>query len=143
MVLDSVTNVPSLGGPCAHITLERLAAEALTAQDFAAALKYVDRRIRVAPPPAAHCFVLRAEAAWRLGLSEAALADLEQALVVDPSDVGANRRMLSWAADDRRRAAAAQLMCREANPAILRAAIAELRRAGAGIGRPAVFSTMT
>ncbi|MCP3476622.1 glycosyltransferase [Bradyrhizobium sp. CCGUVB1N3] len=130
MVRDSVTNVPSLGGPCAHITLERLAAEALTAQDFAAALKYVDRRIRVAPPPAAHCFVLRAEAAWRLGLSEAALADLEQALVVDPSDVGANRRMLSWAADDRRRAAAAQLMCREANPAILRAAIAELRRAG-------------
>ncbi|MBB4366818.1 GT2 family glycosyltransferase [Bradyrhizobium sp. CIR18] len=130
MVLNGVIDVPSPAGPRAHIALERLAAEALTAQDFATALKYADRRIRVAPPPAAHCFVLRAEAAWGLGLSEAALFDLARALLVDPSDVGANRRMLAWAADDRRLAAATQLICREGNPAILRAAIAELRRVG-------------
>ncbi|WP_244429408.1 MULTISPECIES: glycosyltransferase [Bradyrhizobium] len=117
-------------GPHAHIALERLAAEALTRREFATALKYADRRIRVSPPPAAHCFVLRAEAAWGLGLTEAALSDLARARRVDPFDVGANRRMLAWAADERRLAAAAQLICREGSPAILRAAIAELRRAG-------------
>lgn len=127
---DATFEVPSLVGPRSHIALERLSAEALTAQDFVAALKYADRRIRVAPPPAAHCFVLRAEAAWRLGLEEVALADLGQALLIDPSDVGANRRMLAWATDNRRRAAAAQLIPREGNPTILRAAIAELRHAG-------------
>ena len=130
MFLDAATDVSSLVGPRAHIALERFAAEALTAQDFGTALKYADRRVRIAPPPAAHCFVLRAEAAWRLGLEEAALADLANALLIDPSDVGANRRMLAWAADDRRRAAAARLIVREGNPAILRTAIAELRRAG-------------
>ncbi|WP_081493944.1 hypothetical protein [Bradyrhizobium yuanmingense] len=121
-----VRDVPSLVGPRSHIALERLATEALTAQDFDAALRYADRRIRIVPPPAAHCFVLRAEAAWRLGFEEAALADLAEALLVDPSDVGANRRMLAWAAGDRQRAAAARLICGEGNPAILRAAIAEL-----------------
>ncbi|MGL3110388.1 tetratricopeptide repeat protein [Bradyrhizobium sp. BR 1432] len=125
-----IPDVSFLVGPHAHIALERLAAEALTTQEFATALKYADRRIRVSPPPAAHCFVLRAEAAWRLGLNEAALSDLARALLVDPYDVGANRRMLAWAVDERRLAAAAQLIRREGNPAILRAAIAELRRAG-------------
>ncbi|MBR1031989.1 glycosyltransferase family 2 protein [Bradyrhizobium liaoningense] len=123
-------DVSLLVGPHAHIALERLAAEALTTQEFATAHKYADRRIRVSPPPAAHCFVLRAEAAWRLGLTEAALSDLARARLVDPYDVGANRRMLAWAADERRLGAAAQLICREGNLAILRAAIAELRRAG-------------
>jgi O-antigen biosynthesis protein len=113
-----------------HTTLERLAAQALIARDFPAAFKYADRRCRVGPPPAAHCFVLRAEANWKLERKEAALADLAEALRVDPSDLGANRRMLAWATDDRRRTAAANLVSRDSNPAILRAAIAELRRAG-------------
>jgi GT2 family glycosyltransferase len=130
MVLGTVIDAPALVGPRSHIALERLAAQALTAQDFVAAFKYADRRCRVRPPPAAHCFVLRAEATWRLGRGEAALADLAEALLVDPSDVGANRRMLAWATDDRRRAAAANLMACDGNPATLRAAIAELRRAG-------------
>ncbi|MCA6107126.1 glycosyltransferase [Bradyrhizobium cenepequi] len=130
MVLGTVTDAPALVGSRSHIALERLAAQALTAQDFAAAFKYADRRCRVEPPPAAHCFVLRAEANWKLGRGETALADLTEALLVDPSDVGANRRMLAWASDDRRRAAAANLISRDGNPAILRAAIAELRRAG-------------
>jgi O-antigen biosynthesis protein len=130
MVVEAVTDVLSCAGVHSHLALERRAAEALSARDFTAALKYADRRIRIAPPPAAHCFVLHAEAAWRLGLEETALNDLEQALLVDPSDVGANRRMLAWATDDRRPVAAARLISRAGNPAILRAAITELRRAG-------------
>src|SRR6201991_1033433 len=121
---------PLLVGSRSHITLERLAAQALTAQDFPAAFKYADRRCRVGPPSAAHCFVLRAEANWKLDRKEAALADLAEALRVDPSDLGANRRSLPWATDDRRRTAAANLISRDGNPAILRAAIAELRRTG-------------
>ncbi|MCA1453662.1 glycosyltransferase [Bradyrhizobium sp. BRP22] len=130
MVLDTVIDAPAPVGPRSHIALERLAAQALTAEDFVAAFKYADRRCRVEPPPAAHCFVLRAEANWKLGRGEAALADLTEALLVDPSDVGANRRMLAWATDDRRRVAAANLISRDGNPAVLRAAITELRRAG-------------
>jgi hypothetical protein len=38
--------------------------------------------------------------------------------------------MLTWAADDRRRTAARSLIGRDSDPAVLRAAIAELRRAG-------------
>ncbi len=128
MVLGS--DRPLHVGYRSHTTLERLAAQALTAQDFPAAFKYADRRCRVGPPSAAHCFVLRAEANWRLERKEAALADLAEALRVDPSDLGANRRMLTWATDDRRRTAAVNLISRDGNPAILRAAIAELRRAG-------------
>jgi O-antigen biosynthesis protein len=128
MVLGS--DRPLLVGYRSHTMLERLAAQALTAQDFPAAFKYADRRCRVGPPSAAHCFVLRAEANWRLDRKEAALADLAEALRVDPSDLGANRRMLTWATDNRRRTAAANLISRDGNPAILRAAIAELRRAG-------------
>jgi GT2 family glycosyltransferase len=130
MILGTVVDAPALVGLRSHIALERSAAQALTAQDFIAAFKYADRRCRVGPPPAAHCFVLRAEATWRLGRREAALADLAEALLVDPSDVGANRRMFAWATDDRRRGAAANLIARDGNPATLRAAIAELRRAG-------------
>jgi GT2 family glycosyltransferase len=128
MVLGSAP--PLLVGSRSHTTLERLAAQALTARDFPAAFKYADRRCRVGPPSAAHCFVLRAEANWRLERKEAALADLAEALRVDPSDLGANRRMLTWATDGRRRTAAANLISRDGNPAILQAAIAELRRAG-------------
>src|ERR1700754_313888 len=110
MVLSTVLDAPALAGPRSHVALERSAAQALTAQDFVTAFKYADRRCRVEPPPAAHCFVLRAEANWKLGRAEAALADLTEALLVDPSDVGANRRMLAWATDDRRRVAATNLI---------------------------------
>jgi GT2 family glycosyltransferase len=130
MVVSTVLDAPALAGPRSHVALERLAAQALTAEDFVTAFKYADRRCRVEPPPAAHCFVLRGEANWKLGRTEAALADLTEALLVDPSDVGANRRMLAWATDDRQRVAAANLISRDGHPAILRAAIAELRRAG-------------
>jgi GT2 family glycosyltransferase len=130
MVLGTVSDRPAHIGSRPHVVLERLAAQALTAQDFLAAFKYADRRCRVGPPSAAHCYVLRAEANWKLERKEAALADLAEALVVDPSDLDANRRMLTWATGEPRRTAAANLIGRDSNAAILRAAIDELRRAG-------------
>jgi hypothetical protein len=130
MVLGTVSDTQARAGFRSHVMLERMAAQALKAQDFLAAFKYADRRCRVGPPSAAHCFVLRAEANWKLERREAALADLAEALLVDPSDLAANRRMLTWATGDRRRTAAANLIGRDNNKTILRAAIEELRRAG-------------
>jgi GT2 family glycosyltransferase len=130
MDLGTVSDTQTRVGFCSHVMLERMAAEALKVQDFSAAFKYADRRCRVGPPSAAHCFVLRAEANWKLERREAALADLAEALLVDPSDLAANRRMLTWATGDQRRTAAANLIGRDNNKTILRAAIEELRRAG-------------
>ena len=101
MVLGPVTDNQERVGFSSHVMLERMAAQALTAKDYFAAFKYADRRCRVDPSSAAHCFVLRAEANWRLERKEAAMADLAEALLVDPSDLAANRRMLAWAIDDR------------------------------------------
>ncbi len=130
MVFGPVTDDQERAGPSTHVMLERMAAQALTAKDYLAAFKYADRHCRINPSSAAHCFVLRAEANWRLERKEAAMADLAEALLVDPSDLAANRRMLAWATDDRRRTAAASLIGRDSNPAVLRLAIEELRRAG-------------
>lgn len=129
MILRTASDTQAPAGFGSPVKLERMAAQAIRDQDFLAAFKYADRRCRVGPS-AAHCFVLRAEANWRLERSDAALADLAEALLVDPSDLAANRRMLAWATGDRRRSAAASLIGRDSNPAILRAAIEELRRAG-------------
>jgi GT2 family glycosyltransferase len=113
-----------------HLMLERRAALALTAEDFLTAFAYADRRCRIGPPPTSHCFVLRAQAAWRLGRHDAALDDLIEALEIDPADVPANRRMLAWGKDDLRARAAARLITHEQEPAILRNAIAALRESG-------------
>lgn len=119
-----------LARPAHHLHLERLAAKALAAEDFADALKFADRRCRIAPPPQAHCFVLRAEAAWRLGQHADALADLETAIAIAPDDLGANRRLLSWTDGERRRRAATELLAHDTSPANLRAAIAVLQLGG-------------
>jgi GT2 family glycosyltransferase len=120
----------SLLGRDHHLLLERRAALALTAQDFDKAFKYADRRCRIAPPATSHCFVLRAESAWRLGRREAALDDLAEALHIDPSDVGANRRLLVWANEHLRSKAAARLIPHEQDPAVVRSALAVLREKG-------------
>ncbi len=130
MVLGPVTDNQDRVAYSSYVMLERMAAQALAAKDYFAAFKYADRRCRVDPSSAAHCFVLRAEANWRLERKEAAMADLAEALLVDPSDLAANRRMFAWATDDRRRTAAADLIGRDSNPAVLRLAIEELRQAG-------------
>ncbi|MGC2780561.1 MAG: glycosyltransferase [Bradyrhizobium sp.] len=113
-----------------HLRLERLAAQALAAEDFVSAFKYVDRRCRLDPPPRAHCFVLRAEAMWRLGHRDVALADLSRALEIAPHDVGANRRLLAWADEEGRRQAATELLATDTVGASLRTAMAVLRDAG-------------
>lgn len=129
MILGTASDTQARAGFSSHVKLERMAAQAITDQDFLAAFKYADRRCRIGAS-AAHCFVLRAEANWQLKRREAAMADLAEALLIDPSDLAANRRMLAWATDDRRQAAATNLIGRDSNPTILRAAIEELRRAG-------------
>src|SRR6516164_2860270 len=130
MLLGRDDDQTALLGADHHLVLERRAAQALTAQDFVSALKYADRRCRIDPPPAAHCFVLRAEAAWRLERRDAALNDLAEALSIDPSDIAANRRMLSWAEGDDRRAAAARLIAADDDPSLVRSAIAVLDEMG-------------
>src|SRR6516225_8554797 len=127
MLLGRDDDRTTLLGKDHHLMLERRAALALTGQDFLAAFKFADRRCRIQPPPKSHCFVLRAEAAWRLGRHDAALDDLAEALDIDPADLGANRRMLAWGKEDLRRQAAARLIAREQDPAGLRTAIAVLR----------------
>ena len=118
-------------GPQHHLSLERRAAQALAAQDFHLALAYADRRCRIDPAPAAHCFVLRAEANWHLGRQTAALSDIAEALSIAPSDVNANRRMLLWSEDERcRAAAAANLIAHEETPNTVRSAIAVLQASG-------------
>jgi len=113
-----------------HLLLERRAARALSAQDFRLALAYADRRCRIDPPPAAHCFVLRAEANWHLGRQKAALSDLTEALSISPKDINANRRMLLWSKDDRRQAAASNLIAHDETPNTVRSAIAVLQASG-------------
>jgi GT2 family glycosyltransferase len=113
-----------------HLALERLAAQALTDEDFVAAFSYADRRCRISPPASAHCFILRAEANWRLARHEAALTDVSEALSIAPNDLGANRRLLGWAKDDRQKSAAANLVRHDRNAASLRTAIRVLREHG-------------
>ncbi|HLZ08205.1 MAG TPA: glycosyltransferase, partial [Chloroflexota bacterium] len=106
--------------------LERLAAKALSSGDFAAAFSYVDRRCRIEPPARAHCYLLRAEAAWRLGNKLSAMEDIDQALATSPHELNALQRLFAWADDDRRQSAATSLIAQDYNPSIIRAAIAEL-----------------
>src|ERR1035438_9910985 len=93
-----------------HQVLEILAATALAAQDFTAAFQYADRRCRIEPPVLAHCYVLRAEAAFNMGDKDAALADLTTALEISPNDLAATRRLFAWASDPDRRNAAMSLI---------------------------------
>jgi len=94
MALSTVLDTPALAGPRAHVALERFAAQALTAQDFVTAFKYADRRCRVEPPPAAHCFVLRAEANWKLASLRAGAHNLAIPAGVD--EAGLVEAVVDW-----------------------------------------------
>jgi O-antigen biosynthesis protein len=78
-----------------HQCLEMQCAEALQRGDPDAAYRLADRRCRIRPLPDAHCFVLRAEALYRMGERAAAIEDLEAALEIAPEDLAVNRRMLN------------------------------------------------
>jgi O-antigen biosynthesis protein len=130
MLLGEHKERSALLGKAHPLALERHAALALSAQDFVTAFACADRRCRIEPPPTANCFVLRAEAAWRLGRHQAALDDLLQALEIDPAHLPANRRMLAWSKDEASRDAATRLITYERDPAVLKVAIGVLRDFG-------------
>jgi GT2 family glycosyltransferase len=93
-----------------HDALALLAAQALQAGDSQTAFVLADRRCRVRPFAGPEHFTLRAEAAWRLGHLELALAALRTALDDDPLYLEANKRMLLWGTDDEKRKAARALL---------------------------------
>ena len=109
-----------------HQVLETLAARALAARDFVAAFQYADRRCRIEPPALAHCYVLRAEAAFNFGEKTGALSDLKTALKISPHDAGATRRLFAWAGDTDRRSAALNLIAHDQDIGTRRAALEAL-----------------
>lgn len=121
---------PSLFDEPHHAALELAAVHALGRKDYRSAFALADRRCRIEPPARAHAYVLRADALYALGETDAAIADLERALAVTPNDILANRRMLAWASGPRKTVAANALLASEREAAVLRAAIAHLRSEG-------------
>ncbi|RAI45004.1 glycosyltransferase [Rhodoplanes roseus] len=104
--------------------LELLAARALSAGDDARAFAFSDRRCRIAPAPQAHSYLLRAEAAFRLGLVEWALEDCRRALDIAPENIAACRRMLAWSAGAEQHKAARALLANDDDVDVLRKALA-------------------
>jgi GT2 family glycosyltransferase len=113
-----------------HQALELLCTKALERGDVAAAYRLSDRRCRIRPLPEAHCYVLRAEALYRMGEEAAALADLATAIEIAPDDLAANRRLLAWSKARQQIEAAKTLIGRERDMRILRQAIAVLCNGG-------------
>lgn len=113
-----------------HQILETLCAKALERGDLSEAFRLSDRRCRVRPLPDAHCFVLRAEALFRMGERSAAIRDLETALEISPEDLAANRRLLTWGRPAAQLEAARVLIDCEHDFLILRQAIGHLRKRG-------------
>jgi GT2 family glycosyltransferase len=110
-----------------HQALELLSAKALASGDIASAFKLSDRRCRIAPLAEPHCFVLRADALYRMGRKEDALADILRAIEIAPDDIAANRRLMAWSDGSRREDAALTLITQDGNHDTLRQAIAVLR----------------
>lgn len=112
--------------------LEVLCTKALERGDLTAAYRLADRRCRIRPVADAHCFVLRAEALYRMGERSAAMEDLLEAVHISPDDIAANRRLLAWGTPRHQAAAAVVLIDSERDVRILRPAIAALRESGRG-----------
>jgi len=93
-----------------HDALALFGARALQDGDPETAFRLADRRCRVRPFAGPEHFVLRAEAAWRLGHQEIAINSLRAALEIDPQHQDANWRMLLWAVDDEKVRAARALL---------------------------------
>jgi O-antigen biosynthesis protein len=117
------------GGPH-HQALEVLCVKALERGDIEAAYRLSDRRCRIRPLAEAHCFVLRAEALYRMGERAAALADLDTAIQIAPDDLAANRRILAWGEAEQQIAAARTLIDHERDPRIRKQAATVLRASG-------------
>jgi GT2 family glycosyltransferase len=128
--LIGVVRNESLTSKSHHQALETLAANALAAKDFVAAFKYADRRCRIGPAALAHCYVLRAEAAYNIGETNAALSDLKIALGISPHDVAAARRQFAWGDDADRHIAALTLVAHDQDVGSCRAAVRALWQSG-------------
>jgi GT2 family glycosyltransferase len=113
-----------------HQALEVLCARALERGDWTAAYRLADRRCRISPLADAHCFVLRAEALYRLGEKSAAIDDLLEAIHIAPDDVSANRRLLAWGAPSQQASAAKVLVDCDRDVRGQKDAIAVLRACG-------------
>ena len=93
-----------------HHALASLGASALVQGHPKTAFLLADRRCRVLPLAGPAHFVLRAEAAWRLGRQQIAIESLKTALEIDPQHRQANQRMLAWGADEEKISAAKALL---------------------------------
>ena len=122
-------DLEGFGGPH-HQALELLCVKALARGDIETAYRLSDRRCRIRPLAEAHCFVLRAEALYRMGERAAALADLEAAIQIAPDDLAANRRILAWGETGQQIAAARTLIDHDRDERIRRRAAVVLRANG-------------
>jgi GT2 family glycosyltransferase len=122
-------DLEGFGGPH-HQALELLCVKALARGDLETAYRLSDRRCRIRPLAEAHCFVLRAEALYRMGERAAALADLDAAIQIAPDDLAANRRILAWGETERQIAAARTLIEHDRDARIRRRAAIVLRASG-------------
>src|SRR5215467_5244191 len=113
-----------------HQSLELLAVEALGRGDAAGAFKLVDRRCRILPQPEPHSHIIRADASYQMGDRAAALSDITHALLLEPENLAANRRMLAWGEGAKQKRAAFALIAHDQNSQSLRQAIGVLRRSG-------------
>ncbi len=113
-----------------HQTLELLSVRALASGDIATAFRLSDRRCRIKPTPEPHCYVLRADAQFRMGEKQAALADIARAIEIDPNNIAANRRMLAWSGGLRQHEAARTLIANDRDTDTLHRAITVLRHEG-------------
>jgi GT2 family glycosyltransferase len=110
-----------------HQSLEFLAAQALADGEVASAFKFADRRCRILPTPEPHCYVLRAEAYFKMGAVAAAVTDIARAIALAPDNVPANRRMLAWGQGPEKMRAASALLAREQQFEALRKAVKTVR----------------
>jgi len=122
-----------------HLVLERLAAKALADDDHELAFRFADRRCRITPPPVVSSYLLRAEASFRLGQTEYAIADLAAALIISPDDIWANRKMLAWANGSEQQAAALSLLSSERNMGVVRKALETVGRGRAAFAAARVY----
>jgi len=113
-----------------HIDLERGAVEALEARDFRRAFALADRRCRIRPHPDARVHLLRAEALYRLDLTDAAVASVARALELEPDDLAAARRMLAWGDGAQQVEAARSVTRRDDDPDSVRSALLLLEQNG-------------
>jgi GT2 family glycosyltransferase len=105
-----------------HQSLELLAARALANGDPMAAFRLADRRCRINPAPEPHSYILRAEAARRLGDRVGAVSDIEKAIDLAPEDLAANRKLLAWGGGEQQARAARALVAIDHDPHVLRKA---------------------